>query len=186
MFVEHSLRPLEKNDLIKVLEWRNDLRIRQNMFNERKISLVEHLEWYHNTCQDSSIRNLIYTVDQIATGFISFSKMDQKNGTCFWGFYVGNETAPKGIGYIMGYLGIDYAINQLKMRKINGEVLSNNIQSIKFHERLGFVREGLFSEHYLKNGNYQDVIRFALFQDQWNLLKDKIKEEINRNGFNFC
>jgi UDP-4-amino-4,6-dideoxy-N-acetyl-beta-L-altrosamine N-acetyltransferase len=183
--MKHSLRELEKKDLKTVLEWRNAQRIRQNMFNDRVISFEEHKEWYHKASQDPTVCNLIFSVDNIATGFIGFSQIDQKNGTCFWGFYIGNENAPKGIGYPMGYLGIEYAMNQLKMRKINGEVLSYNIPSIKFHERLGFEREGLFNKHYWKNGNYQDVIRYALFNKKWALVKGEVKEKINKHGFNF-
>jgi RimJ/RimL family protein N-acetyltransferase len=65
------------------------------------------------------------------------------------------------------------------MRKVCGEVFAYNTASIRFHERFGFVKEAHFKEHILKNGKFEDVQCFSLFQEKW----DEIKPGIEKQSF---
>lgn len=161
---EHGFRPITAADLALVLEWRNSDRIRRCMFTDHLISMEEHMSWFERT-QDQNVPTfLLYERMGVPTGVVSFSRIDHSNGTCHWGFYIGRTDRPKGSGIIMGRLGIDYAFNQLEMRKIYGEVLACNEASIGFHDRLGFTKEGVLRKHVCKYGRYWDVIVFGLLK----------------------
>jgi len=164
---ECNLRPIALNDLEKVLQWRNSERIRRNMFTDHEITLDEHKAWFAGLKQNNNSIYLVFEVINKPVGLVYFTDIDNTNGKSNWGFYLGEENLPDGSGTAMGILGLEYAFIQLKIRKLCSEVLEFNDASIRFHGKFGFVKEGRLIQHVLKNGTYQDVILFALFQSYW-------------------
>lgn len=174
-----NLRDIQQDDLKMILEWRNSERVRVNMYNDRLISWAEHCKWFDSLKDKTNSKYKLFECFSIPTGVISFNSIDNENGTCFWGFYLGRTPAEKRTGIIMGFLGIEYAFEVLGIRKICGEAFRFNEGSIRFHQKLGFVQEGLFTKHILKNGVYEDIIRFALFRDNWMNLKPSLQSKLS-------
>lgn len=161
----YSLRYVEEKDLNLILEWRNSDRVRFSMFHTDKISFPEHYDWFKNLDKKKN-HYLIFEHHARPVGVVYFNDVDFKNGSCFWGFYLGATDVPKGTGTIMGKLGIEFAFMNLKVEKIYGEVLLDNDKSISFHERLGFSKEKLVKNFYVNN-KYVDVVYFELSKNQW-------------------
>ncbi|GGJ64247.1 UDP-4-amino-4,6-dideoxy-N-acetyl-beta-L-altrosamine N-acetyltransferase [Anoxybacillus voinovskiensis] len=174
LLFDYRLRDITEEDLETVLCWRNSERIRRYMYHDHTISMEEHIRWFESLQNDSSriFKMFIYKDEPIGT--VSFNKIDRKNGRCSWGFYIGNEHAPKGAGTILGYLGIEYAFYELQMRKICAEVLEFNEISIRFHQKLGFYNEGRLLKHVKKNDVLVDVLLFVLLRERWELVKRNI------------
>ena len=162
-----NLRPIEWDDLEKILEWRNSERIRSNMYSDHIISLEDHRAWFENLKLHSTSIYLSFEVQNQLAGLVYFTDIDTKNSKSNWGFYLGEENLPKGSGTAMGVLGLEYAFIQLKIRKLCGEAFSFNNASSRFHKKLGFVEEGRFIKHVLKRGIFEDVVSFALFREDW-------------------
>jgi len=173
------LRPVEERDLELLLAWRNSERIRSNMYTDHVITREEHLRWFERLQSEQLALSLVFEISGKPVGIVNVSRMDRVNNTCHWGFYLGETDAPRGCGTIMGILGLEYLFEKLNIRKVIGEAFAFNQASIAFHEKLGFSREGHFRRHVLKNGDYQDVLVFGLFADQWPTLKP----ELERKGF---
>jgi len=172
---DYRLRPLEEMDLERILMWRNSDRIRAVMFTDHHISEDEHRAWFMRMQQLEDAVGLIFEVKGRSAGLVYFSRIDYHNGLCFWGFYLGEENLPKGTGTIMGFLALDYAFENLGIRKLIGETLAFNTASIKFHKRLGFVEEGRSVRQILKNGRYEDVISFVRFNEGWQKSKQELE-----------
>jgi UDP-4-amino-4,6-dideoxy-N-acetyl-beta-L-altrosamine N-acetyltransferase len=171
------LTPIKESDLDLVLEWRNSDRIRANMFSDYLISMEEHKAWFDKSKNEEKATFFIFHFQKKPVGIFSVSQWNKESNTCNWGFYIGEPDVPKGCGTLLGYLGMEYIFNSLKVRKVCGEVFAFNTASIRFHEKFGFVREGYFKEHILKNGKYEDVLFFSLFQEQWGEIKSKIEKQ---------
>jgi len=163
----YTLRELEWNDLDLVLEWRNKDHIRLNMYHDRVITLQEHLHWFRRIIKNPENVYLVFEKNKTPLGLVCFTDINRENSLSQWGFYLGEEGLPKGTGMILGCLALEYAFEKLELRKVCGEVLGFNIASQRFHEKLGFVKEGCLSRHVLKRGKYEDVIIYALFRDKW-------------------
>jgi UDP-4-amino-4,6-dideoxy-N-acetyl-beta-L-altrosamine N-acetyltransferase len=172
---EFILRPMTEKDLKTVLDWRNSDHVRLNMFNDSLIGWEEHRQWFSRISarEDSSYR--IFEIGRRPVGLVNFADIDRKSQSSFWGFYLGEPDCPRGSGFVMGYLALEHAFTDLRMRKVSGECFASNAASIRFHERLGFRREGLFIEHMSRAGKYEDVIRFGLLDREWLSLKPQIK-----------
>ena len=174
---ECRLRTIKEDDLSLVLSWRNSDRIRAGMYTDHIITPIEHQEWFARLGSDGGSRCLIFEYQGKKLGVVNITRVDRKNGTCHWGFYIGDPGAPRGIGRAMGFLGLEFLFEEMEIRKVYGESFSFNEASIRFHRDLGFIREGIFRKHTLKNGRYEDVDSMALFREDWERCKDELENK---------
>ena len=164
---ECKLRPIISDDLEKILSWRNSERIRVNMYSDHSISLSEHTAWFERLQLQETSKFLLFEAVERPAGLVYFTDIDAENNRSHWGFYLGEENLPRGYGSALGTMGLEYAFNNLNIRKLCGEAFAFNDASIRFHEKFGFAVEGRFVKHVLKRGVYEDVISFALFRESW-------------------
>lgn len=172
---DFGLRELEQKDREIILKWRNSDRIRDVMFTDQIISVTEHQNWFNKVIQESPSLYRIFEFQHRPIGFVSFNQFDKRNNKSFWGFYIGETDTPPKSGIILGYLALEYAFGILGICKLCSEVFAFNIPSIKFHNKFGFVQEGGFVKHVLKNGKYEDVVAMALFQEDWAKMRSKLE-----------
>lgn len=178
---DFKLVNLEEKYLEIVFNWRNTDRIRSVMNNDEIIQLDQHYQWYTSMKKDSSkiVKLLLYKNTPV--GLVQFSQINNKHGTCEWGFYIGDTTlAPRGSGKMMGILALDYLFNEVKMRKICASILDFNNISINYHKKLGFLEEGRLVKHILKNNEYVDLVLMSLFKERWDKFSKLLKEEAKK------
>lgn len=72
-----------------------------------------------------------------------------------------------GKGYGTESLGAveKYVFEDLGLHKICADYYSVNVGSARIFEKMGFVIEGVFKEHFQLDGKYVDSIRIAKFND---------------------
>jgi RimJ/RimL family protein N-acetyltransferase len=73
------------------------------------------------------------------------------------------------LAFEAAYLLLKYEFDYLNLNKICAEVLASNRRAIRFNESLGMLREGLRSRHVYLDGDFQDVVQFALFREDFEL-----------------
>ena len=62
---------------------------------------------------------------------------------------------------------MQYAFQQLNIRKILLTVYASNIGAIKVYEKLGFINEGTLRQHIWSNGTYIDKHYMGLFSSEF-------------------
>lgn len=173
---DFSIRPMEESDLEKILEWRNLEHIRANMYTDHIITAEEHEAWFKKIKNSDDVIYLIFEYRNRPVGVINITSIDKRNKKCYWGFYLGERDLPGGIGAIMEFMALEYIFEKLAMRKLSCEVFVFNQPVVKLHTKFGFVEEGRFIQHVLKNENYEDVVSLALFKVDWLNLKNKLEK----------
>jgi UDP-4-amino-4,6-dideoxy-N-acetyl-beta-L-altrosamine N-acetyltransferase len=161
-----SVRKMMRRDLDLVFQWRNHVDVRRFMFNQKKIVLEEHHIWFERVSLDSRRHQLIFEINSVPSGVISFSLHDTVR-VADWGFYLAPEVE-KGSGRQLGLAALDYAFSKLGLHKLCGEALAFNTRSIDFHFSLGFKKEGVLKENYFDGQAYHDVVCFGLLDFEWN------------------
>ena len=116
------LRNMDKSDLETVLSWRNAESVRKNMYTHHLISQKEHRDWWNAQSVNPETRILICELEGEPLGVVSFTKYTGEGGTATWAFYSGN-TSRRGIGRFMELAALDYAFEQLRVRRLECEVL---------------------------------------------------------------
>lgn len=173
-----ELKRITKADLETILNWRNKDSIRKMMYTSRLISPDEHVKWFQQLQNNSSSRSLLFYYENRPYGVVNINRINPDNLTCDWGFYIGEQTAPKGLGTILGYKALEYIFEKLQIRKVSAEVLDYNEASIRFHRKLGFIEEGCLHEHVSKDGVYHDVILMGMFTRNWSTQSAVLREEL--------
>ena len=166
---------MTKQDLARVLEWRNHKNIRRFMYTQHEISLNEHLKWFTSASKDDTRHPLMYEEKNTPIGFINFTK--SKNSlTANWGFYLAPDAA-KGTGYQLGVTALNYAFSTLRLEKVRGESIEFNERSIQFHLNLGFKKEGVLENQFFDGEFHHDVFCFGLSVSDWNTRNREIYEQ---------
>jgi UDP-4-amino-4,6-dideoxy-N-acetyl-beta-L-altrosamine N-acetyltransferase len=166
------LRAMQLSDLKQVLQWRNSERIRKCMYNDEIISLEAHTAWF--TTQEQNGYHLIFEYCSQPIGVVNITQVDQKNQKCYWGFYIGELGTPTGSGLAMGFYALNYIFSELHMHKLCSEAFAFNIPSVNYHLALGFIKEGQFRNHILKDGNFEDIVCLGILKEEWQDSRHKI------------
>jgi UDP-4-amino-4,6-dideoxy-N-acetyl-beta-L-altrosamine N-acetyltransferase len=158
------LRVLELTDLAQVRAWRNHPKVNAFMCSQHDFSEQEHHTWFEES-QDNPLK-FLYVYESLgeALGFVQLDKKSIDSDVYEWGFYI-TPDAPKGTGFQLTSVALDFAFKTLKAHKIMAEVLAFNQASIQLHLRLGFALEGVLKKHYFLNNHYYDVHCFGLLHD---------------------
>ena len=159
------IRPMNADDLVDVLTWRNHPDIRRYMLTQHEITLDEHRNWFERASKDAARGLLIVEENDHPLGFVHFSGV-APSGVAAWGFYAVPE-APKGSGRKLGITALKFAFGSLDLHKVCGQALGFNKASIHFHQILGFQQEGVLRDQHWVAGGYHDMICFGLLNHEW-------------------
>lgn len=162
------VRPMREDDLALVLSWRNHPEIRRYMYTTHEIGLAEHTAWFSHASQNPAKHLLIFEADGVPAGFSNLS-VQACGGVADWGFYIAPD-APRGMGRRLGKAVLDYAFGPATLHKVAGQALAFNERSIKFHEGLGFVREGVLRDQHFDGERYHSIVAFGMLRHEWHSL----------------
>lgn len=92
---------------------------------------------------------------------------------CYMGYWIGKRYT--GLGYTTEAvrLVLRRAFMELKLHRVEANVIPDNAPSIALAERVGFRREG-YSPKYLKiAGRWQDHVRYAMTVEDWREIRSR-------------
>jgi ribosomal-protein-alanine N-acetyltransferase len=82
--------------------------------------------------------------------------------SCYLGYRVDENETKKGIASEAITRAAEYMFSEVKIHRIEANIMPSNAASIRVMEKLGFVNEGL-SKKYLKiNGKWEDHFHYVL------------------------
>lgn len=160
------LRTIATEELPLMLTWRNAPSVRANMYTSHEISLTEHLQWWDRISTRADQQYFMYERRGKPLGIVAFNAIDQSNQNSFWAFYAAPD-APRGTGSSMEFLALDHAFLNIKLHKLNCEVLAFNTPVIRLHEKFGFKIEGIFRDQYKKDNEFVDIYRLGILSGEW-------------------
>jgi len=119
-------------DVNILFDWANDLEVRANAFNSKKILWEDHLNWFQSKLKNSNSKIFILRLNGVPVGQIRFDYINK-----FWeiDYSIDNLFRGKGLGKKIVELGI---------KKLNSEgfikakVKKTNPVSIRVFQKLGF------------------------------------------------
>ena len=129
------------DDREQILAWRNSDRVRLSMLDDSSISAAVHREWFSRIHGDSRCIYRVFIYAGRPVGLVYFVDINWDHRTCNWGFYIGEEGLPRGLGTIMGCLALDMVFREYGLRRVAAKVIAGNLASLRLHRKLGFIQE---------------------------------------------
>lgn len=174
-----QLREIREDEVDIMLTWRNDLKVRSNMYTRHEITPEEHREWWRRTTERNDRAYYMYEGAGTPMGIVGFSEIDRNNANCSWAFYAAPD-AVRGTGSRMEYLALEHAFGQMQLHKLHCEVLAFNAPVVALHQKFGFQIEGRFREHHNWDGEYIDIFRLGLLASEWADKREEMLDKLSR------
>ena len=116
------------------------------------------LKWYNERIKNNHPIIIALIKDEVV-GWASLSKfrnIDGYNKTAEISLYIKTNFHKRGIGSML-LTKIEELAKKNNLHSLVSIITSNNIASIKLHEKFNFEKKAIFNEIAIKNNNYIDV-----------------------------
>ena len=164
------LRPINKEtDLEKCVIWTNDPEVTNFLSLVYPVDKIAEGEWFDKLSKDkNNVILAIETLDGKFIGTMGLHGINWINRTATTGALIGEKKYwGKGYGTEAKMLVLNYAFNQLNLRRIKSEVIAYNKRSLNYSLHCGYEIEGRKKQEIYKNGRYWDLIQLGLFKNKW-------------------
>jgi len=171
------LRAIEEGDVTRIVESRNSIN-NENQWYYDKIMLPESEAAMKKFCdevlaeqkKDDKYFFIIETLNGSFVGHIYVWHTQRREGVFKYGILV--DDVHKGKGYAKEALIIvlDYYFNELNYQKCNPTVYEFNTRSQAFHEKFGFVREGVLRNEVYTRGQYFSMVCYGMLKVEFGTL----------------
>ncbi|MFV9930760.1 MAG: UDP-2,4-diacetamido-2,4,6-trideoxy-beta-L-altropyranose hydrolase [Francisella endosymbiont of Hyalomma asiaticum] len=130
---------LSQDDSLKILSWRNDPTVRNNMYNREKISAEDHLKFVKSLVACTNKKYFVVREYGHDIGVIDFTQIIHGD-SLHMGLYA--KPNVNGTGKILMNAIVEYAFKILKVKKIFAEVFEFNNKAYNLYLRYGFKKIG--------------------------------------------
>ncbi len=154
-----NLINLSEQEKLEILNWRNNPEIRKWMYNTDIIHEREHLNFIDGLASNNQNFYWLGKDNQgDKLGVINLIRVHLKNRNAYLGIYANLGLKKIGKGkYLMDGL-IQLAFEVINLHTLKLEVISTNLNAIKFYSKFGFQEEGLLRDFVFSDNQWQDVI----------------------------
>lgn len=129
----------------------------------------EQMDWYSSLKRDGTgIWWGIYDIsDDQFCGAAGFNSLERQHKKAEIGLWLLKEYWGKGIlKEVMPKL-FELGFNNLKLNRIEGYVLNDNIKCKRALEKINFIHEGTMREFEIKNGKKIDIDIYSILKSDW-------------------
>ncbi|HGH1676156.1 GNAT family protein [Clostridium perfringens] len=162
------LRPIEIKDLNILNKWRNDYEIFKYLGGGFQPQSINEQEKYIDNLINNSGNSRRFIIDNgNAIGMVGLYSINFINRNCDLGIYIG-EKSQQGKGYAKEAMNLilDFAFNNLNLRKIKLNVVDNNSKALNLYKSIGFIEVGILKEERFINGKFENVKIMELIKGQ--------------------
>ncbi len=122
-----------------LFDWRNHPSTRSSSFDKNELSLADHEKWFYNALNSNSIITYILEVEGTPVGAIRFDLEDRQVAKI--NYLIDPSQQGKGFGTEILDLGVKKIFQEnLKIKKVYGYVLRENLASLRIFEKLSFYK----------------------------------------------
>ena len=168
-----KLRNLLNKDVDNILEWMKDedivqfFRFETSEINENVV--LNFISEAHSN-KNSYHFAIVNEYDEYM-GTVSLKNIDNYHKNAEYSISLRKKAMGKGYSYFAGNEMLKFAFEKLNLERVYLNVLSKNIKSIIYCEKLGFKYEGEFKNHLYLKGNFENLKWYALLKEQYKCLK---------------
>lgn len=120
-----------------------------------------------NYAQNQSMNTVIVYKGEIV-GMAGYNSLDWGNRIAKIGYWLGHEYQGNGIMTRVVRALTEYAINSLRMNKVEIRVAVGNMKSRRIPEHLDYVEEGTLRQMEWLYDHYVDHVVYGMLADEWN------------------
>lgn len=162
-----ALHTVEREDLDVFARARNDPDVRVPLAIDAPQSQDAIEEFYEETISAKESVHLLAVVDGDPVGATALFDADPSSGAGDLAYWVLPEFQGNGYAKEALSLLLEYAFEELRLHRVQADLVATNDASRGLLESLQFTREGRFRDDEFQDGEYVDVLRYGLLAEEW-------------------
>jgi UDP-4-amino-4,6-dideoxy-N-acetyl-beta-L-altrosamine N-acetyltransferase len=169
------LRAVEKEDLKRFRDWRNDPDVKKFTREYRVLSMQNQMQWLDFLARNkNTIMFAVETKKGKLIGCTGLTYIDWKNRGAEVSIYIGDKKY-KGKGYGTDTLKtlMKYGFEGLNLHMLFGEIFEYNKANIRLFEKCGFKRDGVLRHRLYRDGKYWNSIFYSILKREWQQTNQK-------------
>jgi ribosomal-protein-alanine N-acetyltransferase len=168
------LRSLETEDYKKTHEWRKDPGYREGVLSMKRYTSEETEQKWIQQAIESHERGeairlgvVLKDTDELI-GLVYLTEVNHVHKRARSGWWIGPPEY-RGKGYMTEARRqlLQYAFNELDLRRIEARILEGNESSKRSAEKGGFTKEGVLRKYVYKNGQENDVGVYSILRSEY-------------------
>ena len=139
----------------------------------RLVSLPAEKDWIEKLCKmEKDPSDIVFVIEtkigKRAIGVIGLHRIDWLNRNATTGTVIGEgRLRNKGYATEAKMLLLKYAFDTLGLHKVIARVYADNLASIRYSEKCGYVKEGTLRHEIFHNGSFMNVVLLGCFRETW-------------------
>ena len=171
-----NLCPLNMKHANLYTKWSNDPDVRRYSRNTIPWSIDEVKKWSESG-EERVKKNMVFEIwhrkDDLPIGTAGLGDINWFNRNANLFVTIGeSEYWGQGIGVEVSKLLINYGFEELNLHKIYAGIYTPNKRSLRTAEKIGLKYEATLKEQIYVDGEFVDVVKFAIFKQDWKKSKD--------------
>lgn len=169
------LRELKEKDVEGMLEWLQDVEIRNNfrIGNKalKRINVLKFIEEAETTpIEGKSIHYAIVDEYDEYLGTVSLKDVDLLARKAEFAISLRRKAQGRGVGTKATKEILNKAFNKFELEKVYLNVFSDNERAIHMYEKCGFIYEGEFRKHIFLRGEYKSLKWYSMLKEDFRML----------------
>ncbi|GAA3951367.1 GNAT family protein [Hymenobacter algoricola] len=166
------LREIERADLPRINQWRNDPEIISLLgANFFYIGAGIDEKWFDSYLanRDKAVRlAIVDSATDTHIGNVNLTGIHAVNRSAEFSIFIGDKSYwSAGFGPVATRQMLHHGFNDLNLHRIYLTLLQSNERALRMYQRLGFRQEGHQRQAVFKGGHYHDVLEMALLRDEY-------------------
>lgn len=162
-----KLRPLEREDLRFVHQLDNNASVMRYWFEEPYETFAELSALYDEHIHDQRERRFVVESGEEKAGVVELVEIDHVHRRAEFQIIIAPEHEGRGLASDATLLAMEYGFSVLNLYKLYLIVDSGNARARHVYDKLGFRVEGELRHEFFVNGEYRDVVRMCIFQQDY-------------------
>ena len=166
------LRPLEREDLKQLRDWRNDPDIFSRVREYRYLNMENQEAWFNSLRDDR--KTIMFGIEEGELhqlefiGVCGLTNIDWIGRKAEVSIYIGDKLyRQKGLGIEILNALAKYAFGECNLNRLWAEAFDSNQAGRKLFIKAGYEEEGILFAHAYKNGHYQNSHIYRMLRDEW-------------------
>lgn len=173
------LRDLKETDAEIMLEWMHDQNVVEKMaadFMHMTIDDCVRFIQNSNSNETLNVNRAICSDEDEYLGTISLKNISKEDLNAEYAIVLSRKAIGKGISSLATIEILKIAFYDLHLHKVYLYVKESNKRAIRFYEKFGFRREGVFLEHIReKDGTYENLVWMSILNREFEIMQNKEK-----------
>lgn len=166
------LRPAERDDLPRFVEWLSDARTTRTLVFVSPLSQALEERWFEERLEHHGRDRWHFVICRLAddrpVGVIDLHEIDPHNGSAGLGIVIGSpDDTGQGYGSDALRAILRFGFGELRLERVWLDVYDFNERARQLYERVGFVHEGTLRHALFRAGAHHDIHRMAILREEW-------------------